>query len=412
MDITDEALTDYFEAVLPHLDERQRRLNVGAVAVMLGRGGKTKVSELTGMSRSTVTRGANEIEAGVEVTDRVRAEGAGDKPAIEKQPGLWDAIDKLVSPTTRGHPMSTLRWTLKSTYELSREVTDQGFEASAELVRRLLAQNGYSLQAPAKEAEGRTHPDRDGQFRYVADLSEAFITAGDPVISVDTKKKETLGNKSNGGIEYQPKGEPVRTDVHDFPDPVLGKAIPYGVYDVANNEGWVSVGDTADTSEFAVAAIAKWWDTLGKHKFPNAKRLLITADCGGSNGYRVRAWKWHLARLAQETGLEITVAHYPPGTSKWNRIEHRMFSFITINWRGRPLTTIRTVVELISATTTQKGLTIQAAYDAHVYPKGVKITDTCRAPLSLVMVVSLVVGTGFGRAAVLAVVGGGGRVWF
>ena len=412
MDITDEALTDYFEAVLPHLDERQRRLNVGAVAVMLGRGGKTKVSELTGMSRSTVTRGANEIEAGVEVTDRVRAEGAGDKPAIEKQPGLWDAIDKLVSPTTRGHPMSTLRWTLKSTYELSREVTDQGFEASAELVRRLLAQNGYSLQAPAKEAEGRTHPDRDGQFRYVADLSEAFITAGDPVISVDTKKKETLGNKSNGGIEYQPKGEPVRTDVHDFPDPVLGKAIPYGVYDVANNEGWVSVGDTADTSEFAVAAIAKWWDTLGKHKFPNAKRLLITADCGGSNGYRVRAWKWHLARLAQETGLEITVAHYPPGTSKWNRIEHRMFSFITINWRGRPLTNIRTVVELISATTTQKGLTIQAAYDAHVYPKGVKITDTCRAPLSLVMVVSLVVGTGFGRAAVLAVVGGGGRVWF
>ena len=332
-----------------------------------------------------MTRGANEVEAGAEVTDRVRAEGAGDKPAVEKQPGLWDAIDNLVSPTTRGHPMSTLRWTLKSTYELSREVTDQGFEASAELVRRLLAQNGYSLQAPAKEAEGRTHPDRDGQFHYVAELSEAFITAGDPVISVDTKKKETLGNKSNGGVEYQPQGEPVRTDVHDFPDPVLGKAIPYGVYDVANNEGWVSVGDTADTSEFAVAAIAKWWDALGKHRFPTAKRLLITADCGGSNGYRVRAWKWHLARLAEETGLEITVAHYPPGTSKWNRIEHRMFSFITINWRGRPLTNIRTVVELISATTTQKGLTIQAAYDAHVYPKGVKITkDQFEAiPLSL-----------------------------
>ena len=385
MDITDEALTKYFGSVLPHLDERQRRLNVGAVAVMLGRGGRTKVSDLTGMSRSTVTRGANEIEAGAEVTDRVRAEGAGDKPAVEKQPGLWDAIDQLVSPTTRGHPMSTLRWTLKSTYELSREVTDQGFEASAELVRRLLAQNGYSLQAPAKEAEGKTHPDRDGQFHYVAELSEAFITAGDPVISVDTKKKETLGNKSNGGIEYQPKGEPVRTDVHNFPDPVLGKAIPYGVYDVANNEGWVSVGDTADTSEFAVAAIAKWWDALGKHRFPTAKRLLITADCGGSNGYRVRAWKWHLARLAEETGLEITVAHYPPGTSKWNRIEHRMFSFITINWRGRPLTNIRTVVELISATTTQKGLTIQAAYDAHVYPKGVKITkDQFEAiPLSL-----------------------------
>ncbi len=376
MDVTDEALTAYFEAVLPHLDERQRRLNAGAMAIMLGRGGRTRVAESTGMSRSTVIKGANEIENGAEVTDRVRAEGAGDKPAVEKQPGLWEAIEKLVSPTTRGHPMSALLWTLKSTYELSREVKAQGFEASAELVRQLLAQHGYSLQAPSKQAEGTTHPDRDGQFRYLAELLDAFIGTGDPVISVDTKKKELLGNKSNGGTEYQPKGDPVRTDVHDFPDPALGKAIPYGVYDVTNNDGWVSVGDTADTSEFAVAAIAKWWDTLGKHKFPDAKRLLITADCGGSNGYRVRAWKWHLAQLAQRTGLEITVAHYPPGTSKWNKIEHRMFSFITINWRGRPLTNIRTVVKLISATTTQGGLTIQAAYDAHVYPKGVKITDT------------------------------------
>ena len=376
MDITDEALTSYFEAVLPHLDERQRRLNAGAIAIMLGRGGRTRVAESTGMSRSTVIKGANEIENGAEVTDRVRAEGAGDKPAVEKQPGLWEAIEKLVSPTTRGHPMSALLWTLKSTYELSREVKAQGFEASAELVRQLLAQHGYSLQAPSKQAEGTTHPDRDGQFRYLAELVDAFIGTGDPVISVDTKKKELLGNKSNGGTEYQPKGDPVRTDVHDFPDPALGKAIPYGVYDVTNNDGWVSVGDTADTSEFAVAAIAKWWDTLGKHKFPDATRLLITADCGGSNGYRVRAWKWHLAQLAQRTGLEITVAHYPPGTSKWNKIEHRMFSFITINWRGRPLTNIRTVVKLISATTTQGGLTIQAAYDAHVYPKGVKITDT------------------------------------
>ena len=376
MDVTDEALTAYFEAVLPHLDERQRRLNAGAMAIMLGRGGRTRVAESTGMSRSTVIKGANEIENGAEVTDRVRAEGAGDKPAVEKQPGLWEAIEKLVSPTTRGHPMSALLWTLKSTYELSREVKAQGFEASAELVRQLLAQHGYSLQAPSKQAEGTTHPDRDGQFRYLAELVDAFIGTGDPVISVDTKKKELLGNKSNGGTEYQPKGDPVRTDVHDFPDPALGKAIPYGVYDVTNNDGWVSVGDTADTSEFAVAAIAKWWDTLGKHKFPDAKRLLITADCGGSNGYRVRAWKWHLAQLAQRTGLEITVAHYPPGISKWNKIEHRMFSFITINWRGRPLTNIRTVVKLISATTTQGGLTIQAAYDAHVYPKGVKITDT------------------------------------
>ena len=369
MDITDEALTSYFEAVLPHLDERQRRLNAGAIAIMLGRGGRTRVAQSAGMSRSTVIKGANEIVNGAEVTDRVRAEGAGDKPAVEKQPGLWEAIEKLVSPTTRGHPMSTLLWTLKSTYELSREVKAQGFEASAELVRQLLAQHGYSLQAPSKQAEGKMHPDRDGQFRYVAELVDAFMSTGDPVVSVDTKKKELLGNKSNGGTEYQPKGDPVRTDVHDFPDPALGKAIPYGVYDVTNNDGWVSVGDTADTSEFAIAAIGKWWDTLGKHRFPDATRLLITADCGGSNGYRVRAWKWHLAQLAQRTGLEITVAHYPPGTSKWNKIEHRMFSFITINWRGRPLTNIRTVVKLISATTTQGGLTIQAAYDAHVYPK-------------------------------------------
>jgi transposase len=375
VEITDEALKDCLGAVLPHLDERQRRLCAGAVAEMVGRGGRTKVAKLTGMSRSTVIKGANEIVAGAEVSDRVREEGAGDKPAIEKQPGLWEAIEELVSPTTRGHPMSALRWTLKSTYELSREVKAQGFVASAELVRRLLAQNGYSLQAPSKQAEGSTNPDRDGQFHYLGGLVDAFLDSGDPVLSVDTKKKELLGNKSNGGTEYQPKGEPVRTDVHDFPDPALGKAIPYGVYDVANNEGWVSVGDTADTSEFAVAAIEKWWDTLGKHKFPNATRLLITADCGGSNGYRVRAWKWHLARLAERTGLDITVCHYPPGTSKWNKIEHRMFSFITINWRGRPLTNIRTVVELISATTTQGGLTIQAAYDAHVYPKGVKITD-------------------------------------
>ena len=336
MDITDEALTSYFEAVLPHLDERQRRLNAGAIAIMLGRGGRTRVAQSAGMSRSTVIKGANEIVNGAEVTDRVRAEGAGDKPAVEKQPGLWEAIEKLVSPTTRGHPMSTLLWTLKSTYELSREVKAQGFEASAELVRQLLAQHGYSLQAPSKQAEGKMHPDRDGQFRYVAELVDAFMSTGDPVVSVDTKKKELLGNKSNGGTEYQPKGDPVRTDVHDFPDPALGKAIPYGVYDVTNNDGWVSVGDTADTSEFAIAAIGKWWDTLGKHRFPDATRLLITADCGGSNGYRVRAWKWHLA---------------------------------TINWRGRPLTNIRTVVKFISATTTQGGLTIQAAYDAHVYPK-------------------------------------------
>jgi hypothetical protein len=241
----------------------------------------------------------------------------------------------------------------------------------------MLHQLGYSLQAPSKQNEGTTHPDRDGQFQYLNGLVGERLAANEPVISVDTKKKELIGNFSNGGREWHPEGEPTRTNVHDFPDAALGehtKAIPYGVYDVANNEGWVNVGDTADTARFAVASIRRWWDTLGKARFPNATRLLITADAGGSNGYRVRAWKWHLAKFAAETGLEVTVVHYPPGTSKWNKIEHRLFSFISINWRGKPLTDMRTIVELIAATTTQTGLTVQAGYDSGGYPIGEKIT--------------------------------------
>ena len=330
------------------------------------------------MSSHTVWKAAKEVRSGVEPSDRVRAPGAGDKPAIDKQPGLLEALDELVHPETRGTPMSGLRWTLKSTYELARELTGQGFKVSAELVRRLLHQMGYSLQAPAKEAEGTTHPDRDGQFRYLNDLVGDRLTAGEPVISVDTKKKELIGSYANGGTEWQPAGEPERVNVHDFADPALGefaKAIPYGVYDVGNDEGWVNVGDTADTAEFAVESIRRWWNTLGRYRFPNTKRLLITADAGGSNGYRVRAWKKHLADLAAETGLEICVCHYPPGTSKWNKIEHRLFSFISMNWRGRPLTDIRTIVELIASTTTTTGLTVQATYDPNWYKKGVKITD-------------------------------------
>ena len=282
-------------------------------------------------------------------------------------------------PDTRGNPMSPLRWTLKSTYELASELSAQGFQASAELVRRTLHDMGYSLQAPAKQNEGSSHPDRDGQFNSINALAAERLEAGEPVISVDTKKKELIGDYANGGREWQPAGEPERVNVHDFADRALGefaKAIPYGVYDIANNAGWVSVGDVADTAEFAVESIRRWWNTLGRERFPDATRLMITADAGGSNGYRVRAWKAHLAALAAETGLTITVCHYPPGTSKWNKIEHQLFSFISMNWRGKPLADIRTIIELISATTTQTGLTVQAAYDPTWYPKGEKISDT------------------------------------
>lgn len=377
--MTLDAMRGFFESVLPHLDERQRRLVVGAAAVMVGRGGRTRVAELSGLSRPTVAKGAAEIEAGAEVTDRLRAPGAGEKPAIDKQPGLLEALDELVWPETRGHPMVPLKWTLSSTYELARQLQAKGFKVSAELVRRLLHQMGYSLQAPAKQVEGASHPDRNAQFEYLNKVVAERLAAGEPVISVDTKKKELIGNYANGGRDWRPKGDPERVNVHDFADPALGehaKAIPYGIYDIGNDEGWVSVGDVADTAEFAVEAIRRWWTSTGRARFPNATTLTITADGGGSNGHRVRAWKFHLAELAAETGLEITVLHYPPGTSKWNKIEHRLFSFISINWRGRPLTSIRTMIELISATTTQTGLKVTASYDPNWYPKGVKITDT------------------------------------
>ena len=371
------------ETILPHLDERRRRLLVGATAVMLGRGGRTKVAELSGVSRPTVAKGANEIETGAEVFGRQRSPGGGAKPAVETQPGLFEALDALVDPQTRGSPVSSLRWTSKSTYQLADELVRQGYRVSAELVRRLLHQMGYSLQAPAKQKEGTTHPDRNAQFAYLNSRVTDHLRAGEPVISVDTKKKELVGDFHNGGREWQPSGQPEPVRVHDFIDPGLGKAIPYGIYDLSNDEGWVSVGDTADTAEFAANTIRRWWHQMGQHRFGDATRLLITADAGGSNGYRIRAWKTHLAALATETGLTITVCHYPPGTSKWNKIEHRMFSFITLNWRGRPLTSIRTIVELIAATTTKTGLTIQADHDPTEYPKGVKVSDAELAAIPL-----------------------------
>jgi transposase len=386
VEVTDEGLARFFEGVLPHMNEVQRRVVAGATAQMLGRGGKTAVAVASGMSRNTVIKAEGEIAAGIEPSARLRAPGGGDKSLLDAQPGLLEALDELVYPQTRGNPMSRLRWTSKSSTKLADELVRQGFEVSSRSVLRLLHKLGYSLQANAKVSEGRQHPDRDAQFNYLNDTASAFIDDDQPVISVDSKKKELIGNYANRGAEWAPSGEPERTNVHDFADPELGeyaKAIPYGVYDVFNNEGWVNVGDTADTAAFAVESIRRWWHQIGQARFPDADRLLITADAGGSNGYRVRAWKVELARLAQETGLAITVCHYPPGTSKWNKIEHRMFSFITINWRGRPLTTMRTIIELISGTSTSTGLSVQADYDPGWYPTGVKISDKQLAALPL-----------------------------
>ena len=383
MEATSEELGWFFETVLPHLNERQRRVVVGASALLLGRGGKTMVADAAGMSRNTVIRATSEIEGGVEPSDRQRVSGGGDKPAVDKQPGLLVALDELVHPSTRGNPMSLARWTSKSTYELADELVHQGFTVSAELVRRLLHQLGYLLQAPSKQKEGSQHPDRDAQFTYLNDTAVAFVKDGQPVISVDTKKKELIGEFSNGGAEWHPAGEPTRTKTHDFIDKDLGRAVPYGVYDVENDEGWVSVGDTADTASFAVETIRRWWHSMGQARFPEATRLLITADAGGSNGHRVKLWKVELAMLAEETGLDITVCHYPPGTSKWNKIEHRMFSFISMNWRGRPLVSYRTIIELISTTSTKSGLKIKAERDENYYETGVQVSKAELAALPL-----------------------------
>ena len=322
MEVTSEALARFFKVVLPHMNELQRRVVAGASAEMLGRGGKSAVAETSGMSRNTVIKAEREVLGGVEPSARVRAPGGGAKPLTDKQPGLLVALDELVHPETLGNPMSLLRWTSKSSSKLAQNLVGQGFEVSSRTVLRLLHELGYSLQANAKVTEGRQHPDRDAQFRYLADMAASFIDDDQPAISVDTKKKELIGDYANGGAEWSPAGEPERTQVHDFADRSLGeyaKAIPYGIYDVANNEGWVSVGDVADTATFAVESIRRWWMQMGRNRFPDADRLLITADAGGSNGYRLRAWKVELARLAEETGLRITVCHYPPGTSKWNK---------------------------------------------------------------------------------------------
>jgi hypothetical protein len=384
VEVSEEGLSEFFSVVVPLLDERQRRVVAGAAAAMLGWGGVATVARVASMSRNTVITGTKEIASGgASATGRVRRAGAGRKRLIDKDPRLLLELDDLVSPEARGDPMSPLRWTSKSTYKLADALNAKGFDITAKTVGDLLEQMGYSLQGTSKQKEGTQHVDRDAQFRYINDTAGRFVSEGQPVISVDSKKKELVGEFSNAGKEYQAKGKPVRTDVHDFVDPEMGRAIPYGVYDLGADEGWVSVGDDADTASFAVATIGRWWSQMGKHRYPNATKLLVCADAGGSNGYRVRAWKVELAKLAAETGLDITVCHFPPGTSKWNQIEHRMFSYITMNWRGRPLVSYRVIIQLIANTTTKKGLKINADLDQRYYPTGVKITNKQLAAVPL-----------------------------
>ena len=383
MEVSEESLARFFSLTFPLLDERERRLLAAAAVDMLGRGGQARVAEATGMSRNTLLTGAAELAGGAARSDRVRRPGAGRKKAVELDPEMLVVLDSLVEPGSRGDPMSPLRWTLKSTRVLAGELTRLGHSAGSSLVGRMLHYLGYSLQANAKVTEGAQHPDRDGQFRYINATAAEHLAAGQPVISVDSKKKELVGDYANGGAEWEPAGQPVRVGVHDFPDAEVGKAIPYGVLDVGANEGWVSVGDDHDTPAFAVASIARWWARMGSLRYPDATRLMITADAGGSNGYRSRAFKTELAKLAATIGVVITVCHMPPGTSKWNKIEHRLFSFITINWRGKPLTTYRTVVELIAATTTRTGLRVEADLDQGSYPTGAKVTNAQLAAVPL-----------------------------
>ena len=373
--VSQKMLAAKFMAIFPHLDERQRRLLMGAEAQALGHGGIRLVARAAGVREATVSAGARELAAGEPPLGRTRRPGGGRRRLADLDAGLLPALLALVDPLERGDPMSPLRWTAKSTRVLAAELAAQGHKASADTVAELLREEGFSLQANSKTIEGSQHPDRDAQFRYISEQARDHQAAGDPVISVDTKKKELVGDFANGGREYRRKGSPVPVRTHDFLDKELGKAIPYGVYDVAANAGWVSVGTDHDTAAFAAESVRRWWKAMGSAVYPGARRLLITADAGGSNSYRTRAWKAEIAALALETGLAITVCHFPPGTSKWNKIEHRLFSHITMNWRGLPLASHDVIVSAIAATTTRTGLTVRAELDPGSYPEGAKVSD-------------------------------------
>ena len=376
--IDDAAIKLRCAALDPVLDERGRRRFAAAEALAAGRGGVTAVARITGIARSTIDRGLAELRGEAEpdaAPDRVRRKGGGRRPLVVTDPTLLTDLKDLVEPTTRGDPTAPLLWTAKSLRNLAAGLRELGHRIGHNVVADLLRDLGYSLQANRKTREGTNHPDRNAQFGYINRKVKQALTALEPAISVDTKKKELVGDFKNGGREYRPKGQPEPVRVHDFIIPELGRAAPYGVYDIADNAGWVSVGIDKDTASFAVNSIRRWWQTMGRARYPHATKLLITADCGGSNGVRVRLWKRELQNLANELGIAITVCHLPPGTSKWNRIEHRLFSFITQNWRGKPLVSHQAIVQLIAATTTDTGLKVRSEIDPNTYPAGVKVTD-------------------------------------
>jgi len=382
--IDEQAIGKRFRDLAPELDERRRRLWAAAEARSHGRGGIAAVARATGLDEETIRRGVRELESGETLPpDRVRRPGGGRKPLAEADPTLVADLECLVDADSRGDPEQPLRWTSKSVRKLAEGLRQLGHEVSYRTVARLLRGLGYSLQANRKTKEGAQHPDRDGQFRHINAAVAEAIAAGQPAISVDTKKKELVGEFKNAGREWRPKGSPIPVRVHDFKDVELGKAIPYGIYDLADDTGWVNVGVEADTAQFAVASIRSWWEHLGRQRYPAARSLQITADCGGSNGYRTRLWKTELQRLADETGLEIRVCHFPPSTSKWNKIEHRLFSFISQNWRGKPLTSLQTIVNLIASTTNRGGLEVYARLDERDYPRDIKISDAELATVNL-----------------------------
>ena len=373
-----------FQRLEPFLDERGRRLFAANEALSLGRGGTSAVAAATGIARSTIIRGVAELkQAGNEVSSRIRRPGAGRRRAEATQPGLPEAIEALVDDAIRGDPEATLRWVSRSQRNIVKTLRERGYKVSQKLVGRLLRQLGYSCQANRKTLEGSSHPDRDAQFQYINGATKTAIANGEPVISVDTKKKELVGDFKNPGKELRRRGDPEPVRVHDFKLEELGKAAPYGVYDIAANQGWVNVGVDGDTAAFAVESIRRWWFRLGKSRYPEAKRLHITADSGGSNGARVRLWKVELQKLANETGLEITVTHLPPGTSKWNKIEHRLFAFISQNWRGKPLVSHVVILQLIGATRTETGLTVTCDIDQNDYPRGIKVSDEEMAAINI-----------------------------
>ena len=382
-DVSESGLRAKHAALGRYLNERQRRLIAAADAQMLGRGGIVTIARVTGFSRTTLHKGLAELKGDEVPLERVRKAGGGRKRKADQDPGLAKELERLVDPATRGDPMSPLRWTSKSTAKLAAELQRRGYVISARTVASMLEDQGYSLQANRKTMEGASHPDRDAQFQHISQQVQAFQQRSSPVISIDTKKKELVGDFKNGGREWRPQGTPEKVRVHDFPDEELGKAIPYGVYDVTGNQGWVSVGTDHDTAEFATETIRRWWRQMGSQTYPEAGELLIMADGGGSNSSRTRLWKVALQGLVDETGMAISVCHFPPGTSKWNKIEHRMFCHITANWRGRPLVSHEVIVNLIGNTTTKTGLRIQAGLDRQSYATGIKITDEVLAEVNI-----------------------------